>query len=195
MIRRPHSATALLLALSMAVVACPAQGQVDKSRLKARTELDRLISAARLHPLVGQDPPPFTLVRPDGRRVGLSDFTGHVVLLYFWTTASPYAAEEMPASIEKLGRELKDRRFTVVAVNIKDKREEVAPWIQSRGLSPVVLLDTNGVVADIYGVRATPTAYLIGRDHRLVGRVMGTRAWDEGPSKDLIDYLLKAPIR
>jgi len=194
-IRRQLTAPALLLAFSMAVVACPAQAQVDKSRLKTRTELDRLVSAARLYPLVGQDPPPFTLVRPDGRRVGLSDFTGHVVLLYFWTTASPYAAEEMPASIERLQRELKDRRFTVVAVNIKDTKEEVAPWIQSRGLSSVVLLDTSGVVADIYGVRATPTAYLIGRDHRLVGRVMGTRAWDEGPCKELIDYLLKAPIR
>jgi peroxiredoxin len=179
----------------MAAIAGPAQAQVDKSRLKAKTELDQLVSAARLQPLIGQIPPPFTLARPDGGRVGLSDFTGHVVLLYFWTTASPYAAQEMPASIEKLGRELKDRRFTVVAVNIKDKKEEVAPWIQSRGLSPVVLLDTNGIVADIYGVRSTPTAYLIGRDHRLVGRAMGTRGWDEGPFRELIDYLLKAPIR
>jgi len=29
--------------------------------------------------------------------------------------------------------------------------------------------------ADIYRVRSTPTAYLIGRDHKLVGRVQGTR--------------------
>lgn len=46
----------------------------------------------------------------------------------------------MPASIEKLQRDLKDRRFTVVAaVNIKDTKEEVGPWIQSRDRSPVVL--------------------------------------------------------
>jgi peroxiredoxin len=193
--RRQLTATALLLALSIAAATCPALAQVAQTRLKAKTELDKLISAARLYPLAGQAPPPFTLVRPDGRRVGLSDFAGYVVLLYFWTTASPYTAQEMPATIEKLQRELKDRRFTVVAVNIKDKKEEVAPWIQSRGLSPVVLLDTNGVVADIYGVRSTPTAYLIGRDHKMVGRVMGTRGWDEGPSRELIDYLLNAPIR
>jgi hypothetical protein len=65
----------------------------------------------------------------------------------------------------------------------------------TRGLSPVVLLDTSGVVADIYRVRSTPTAYLIGRDHELVGRVQGTRGWDEGPTRELIDYLLKAPAR
>ena len=97
--------------------------------------------------------------------------------------------------LEKLQRDLKDRRFTVVAVNIKDTKEEVGPWIQSRGLSPVVLLDTSGVVADIYRVRSTPTAYLIGRDHKLVGRVQGTRGWDERPTRELIDYLLKAPAR
>ena len=106
-----------------------------------------------------------------------------------------YTALEMPASLEKLQREPRDRRFTVVAVNIKDKREEVGPWVQARGLSPVVLLDTNGVVADIYRVRATPTAYLIGRDHRMVGRIMGTRGWDGGPIRELIDYLVAAPAR
>jgi peroxiredoxin len=180
----------LLLPWFLGALPRPALAQV-----KGKTELDSLVSAARLSPLVGQEPPPFTLVWPDGRRVGLSDFTGHVVLLYFWTTTSPYATLEMPASIEKLQRDLKDRRFTVVAVNIKDTKEEVGPWIQSRGLSPVVLLDPSGAVADIYRVRSTPTAYLIGRDHKLVGRVQGTRGWDERPTRELIDYLLKAPAR
>jgi len=180
----------LLLPWLLGALPRPALAQV-----KGKTELDNLVSAARLSPLVGQEPPPFTLVRPDGRRVGLSDFTGHAVLLYFWPTTSPYATLEMPASIEKLQRGLKDHRFTVVAVNIKDTKEEVGPWIQSRGLSPVVLLDTSGVVADIYRVRSTPTAYLIGRDHKLVGRVQGTRGWDERPPRELIDYLLKAPAR
>jgi peroxiredoxin len=192
-VTRRRFATALpllLLPWSLGSLPRPATAQVA-----GKTELDKLVSAARLSPLVGQDPPPFTLVRPDGRRVGLSDFTGHVVLLYFWTTASPYAALEMPASIEKLQRDLRDRRFTVVAVNIRDTKEEVGPWVQSRGLSPVVLLDTSGVVADIYGVSSTPTPYLIGRDHKLVGRVQGNRGWDESPTRELLDYLLKAPAR
>ena len=183
-------ASLLLLAWSMVAVLHPVPVSA-----KEKSELDTLVSAARLDPLIGQVPPPFTLVRPDGQRVGLSDFAGHVVLLYFWTTASPYAALEMPASIEKLQRDLRDRRFTVVAVNIRDKKEEVGAWIQSRGLSPVVLLDTNGVVADVYRVRSTPTAYLIGRDHKLVGRVLGTRGWGESPTRELIDYLLKVPAR
>jgi hypothetical protein len=66
----------------------------------------------------------------------------------------------------------------------------IAPWAQRRLLSPVVLLDTAGGVSQDYRVRAIPTVYVIGRDMR---RASGTRAWDEGPKKALLDYLVKAP--
>jgi peroxiredoxin len=151
----------------------------ERDRPREKTELDKLVEQARLYPLIGREPPPFSLLRLDGRRVALSDFTGHVVVLYFW--------------MEKMQREWRDRKFTVLAVNVKEKKEEVAPWVQKRLLSPVVLLDTDGGVSQDYRVRAIPTVYVIGRDMRLVGRASGTRAWDEGPEKALLDYLVKAP--
>lgn len=167
----------------------------DRNKLKDKTELDRLVEAARLFPLVGKDPPPFTLLRSDGKRVGLSDYAGQVVLLYFWSTTSPYASEELVSTIDKLQRELLPRRFAVLAVTTKETPEEVASWLKSRGLAPVFLLDTDGGVTDMYRVKVVPTIYLIGRDHKLVGRVTGTRSWAEGPTRELLDYLLKAPAR
>ena len=169
--------------------------QRDRNKLKDKTELDRLVEAARLFPLVGKDPPPFTLLGPDGRRVGLSDFAGQVVLLYFWSTTSPYASEELSSTIDRLQRQLFPRRFAVVAVTMRETSEAVAPWVKSRGLSPVFLLDTDGGVTDMYKVKVAPTIYLIGRDHKLVGRVAGTRSWDQGPTRELLDYLLRAPAR
>ena len=169
--------------------------QRDRNKLKDKTELDRLVEAARLFPLVGKDPPPFTLLSPDGRRVGLSDFAGQVVLLYFWSTTSPYASEELSSTIDRLQRQLFPRRFAVVAVTMRETSEAVAPWVKSRGLSPVFLLDTDGGVTDMYKVTVAPTIYLIGRDHKLVGRVAGTRSWAEGPTRELLDYLLRAPAR
>jgi peroxiredoxin len=165
----------------------------DRDKPKEKTELDKLVEQARVFPLIGREPPPFSLLRLDGRRVALSDFTGHVVVLYFWTTASSYGADELASRMEKVQREWRDRKFTVLAVNVKEKREDVAPWVQKRLLSPVVLLDSDGGVSQDYRVRAIPTVYVIGRDMRLVGRVSGTRAWDEGPEKALLDYLVKAP--
>ena len=127
--------------------------------------------------------------------MALSDFAGQVVLLYFWNTTSDYASDELGSTIEKLQRELVSRRLTVLAVARKETPEAVAAWVKGRALSPVVLLDRDGGVADIYRVKAVPTLYLIGRDHKLVGRVTGTRSWTEGPSRELLDYLLKAPVR
>jgi peroxiredoxin len=166
----------------------------DRDTPKEKTELDKLVEQARAFPLIGREPPPFSLLRLDGRRVALSDFTGHVVVLYFWTTASSFGADELASRMEKIQREWRDRKFTVLAVNVKEKREEVAPWVQKRLLSPVVLLDTDGGVSQDYRVRAIPTVYVIGRDMRLVGRVSGTGAWDEGAEKALLDYLVKAPV-
>ncbi len=165
----------------------------DRDKPKEKTELDNLVEQARVFPLIGREPPPFSLLRLDGRRVALSDFTGHVVVLYFWTTASSYGADELASRMEKIQREWRDRKFTVLAVNVKEKKEEVAPWVQKRLLSPVVLLDSDGGVSQDYRVRAIPTVYVIDRDMRLVGRVSGTRAWDEGPEKALLDYLIKVP--
>ncbi len=165
----------------------------DRDKPKEKTELDKLVEQARVFPLIGREPPPFSLLRLDGGRVALSDFTGHVVVLYFWTTASSYGADELASRMEKIQREWRDRKFTVLAVNVKEKKEEVAPWVQKRLLSPVVLLDSDGGVSQDYRVRAIPTVYVIDRDMRLVGRVSGTRAWDEGPEKALLDYLIKVP--
>ncbi len=52
----------------------------DRDTPTVKTELDTLVGRARLFPLIGREPPPFSLLRLDGRRVALSDFTGHVVL-------------------------------------------------------------------------------------------------------------------
>jgi peroxiredoxin len=167
----------------------------DRNKLKGKSELDKLVASAQLFSLVGKDPPPFTLQRGDGKLVALSDFTGEVIMLYFWSTTSSYSAEELATSISDLQRHLDASRFTVLAVNTKEKPEAIAAWAKGRALTPVLLLDTDGTVADIYKVRSMPTVYLIGRDHKLVGRMVGTRSWEQGSTHELLDYLIKAPVR
>jgi len=49
-------------------------------------DLEDLLFNLQLIPLVGQDPPPFTLEGLDGKKVSLSDYRGKPVLLYFWAS-------------------------------------------------------------------------------------------------------------
>jgi hypothetical protein len=56
-----------------------------------------------------------------------------------------------------------------------------------------ILLDADGAVTGRYHVIATPTAFLIDRQGRLLGRVVGPRDWDSPAGKALIAGLLAAP--
>ena len=49
-------------------------------------DLEDLLFDLQLIPLLGQDPPPFTLESLDGKKVSLADYRGKPVFLYFWAT-------------------------------------------------------------------------------------------------------------
>ena len=51
------------------------------------------------------------------------------------------------------------------------------------------------VTGKVYGVWGTPTSYLIDRQGRLVGRVVGARAWDSPAARTLLLSLLEAPAK
>jgi hypothetical protein len=58
-----------------------------------------------------------------------------------------------------------------------DKLAVVEDHVKSAGLPFVVLHDTAGATCQTYGIRAFPTAYLIGRD--------GKVAWEGHPGGDI----------
>jgi peroxiredoxin len=98
----------------------------------------------------------------------------------------------LPSTIEKVYRERKDRKFTVLAINIQEDPAKVEAWVQAKGFTPPVLLDRSGAVAGLYRVTATPTAVLVGRDGRMLARATGTRPWDSPAGRALLDAALAA---
>jgi len=99
----------------------------------------------------------------------------------------------LPSTIEKVHRERKDQRFTVLAIDIQESPQRVKDWVAKAGVTVPVLLDRDGAVTSQYRVTATPTVVLIARDGRMVARGTGTRAWDTGPGRALLDALVAAP--
>ena len=56
-----------------------------------------------------------------------------------------------------------------------------------------VLVVGARVTGRVYGVFGPPTAYLIDRQGRLVGRVAGPRDWGSEAGRRLVEALLQAP--
>ncbi len=61
-----------------------------------------------------------------------------------------------------------------------------------RGYTVPVLLDRDGQAADAFGVHATPTVFLIGRDRMILGSAIGPRSWDRPEARALLTALLEA---
>jgi peroxiredoxin len=99
----------------------------------------------------------------------------------------------LPSTIEKVYRELKDKKFAVLAVDIQEDPAKVEAWTTAKGITSPVLLDRDGAVATAYRVTATPTVVLIGRNGRMLARATGTRPWDSRPGRALLDAALAAP--
>ena len=99
----------------------------------------------------------------------------------------------MPSTVEQVHRDLSGRGLSVVAVNIQESRSTVAAWAREKKVTIPILLDADGEVTRQYGVIATPTAFLIDREGRLLGRVVGPRDRASPSGKALIAGLLATP--
>ena len=99
----------------------------------------------------------------------------------------------MPSTIEHVYRELKDEGLVVLAINLAQKRDLVAEWVKSRGVTSTVLLDANKEAEKAYQVAYTPTVFLVDRQGRLVGKAIGERQWAGGQGLALLRRLLARP--
>ncbi len=90
-------------------------------------------------------------------------------------------------------REWEPLGVSVVLVNLHEDRAKVARAVADRGYLAPVLLDADGSVSQSYGIRATPTTFLIARDGAIVGRAIGPRAWTGPDARALFRALLTPP--
>jgi hypothetical protein len=79
-------------------------------------------------------------------------------------------------SVNRLHAELRGQGLEVLLVNFRENPDVVRETVRERGYRPRVLLDESGdVTGRVYGVWGPPTAYVVDRRGRLVGRVVGPR--------------------
>ena len=130
---------------------------------------------------VGKPAPEFELKSIDGKSYKLADLRGKAVLLNFWATWCPPCKIEIPWFIE-LQKQYADQGLVVVGVAMDDdtnKQKVVSDFANEMKIDYPILLG-NDQVADQYGgVDALPTTFFIGRDGKIVRRVMGLAGHSE----------------
>ena len=96
----------------------------------------------------------------------LSDFRGKVVYLDFWASWCAPCIKSMPL-LNRMYNELKAEGFEVVAVNLDEKRENAAQFLDKYPVDYAIVRALSRDIELRYKIAGLPTAYLIDRDGKL----------------------------
>lgn len=77
-----------------------------------------------------------------------------------------------------------------MAIDIGERPDQVRAYVTRHGLTFPHLLDANYEVSPIFGVRGTPTSFLIDRKGRVRGGGVGYRDWSSPEAQKLVESLL-----
>ena len=78
-------------------------------------------------------------------------------------------------------------------MNMQESADAVKAYRRKMGLSFPLLLDTTGKVSQQYGVRSTPTHFLINAEGKVVAGNVGAREWMGEGMRALVEMLFPKP--
>lgn len=119
--------------------------------------------------------PDFSLESLDGKTMRLSDLRGKAVLLNFWATWCGPCKIEMPWFVE-LQKQYGSQGLQIVGVAMDDgSKEDIAKFAKDMGVNYPILIGKESVGDAYGGVPALPQTFLIGRDGKIVDKIVGLR--------------------
>lgn len=123
--------------------------------------------------------PELNFVNYKNRELNLESFRGKVILLNIWATWCAPCLEEMPA-LDRLQARLGGADFEVVALSI-DKGpinfiEDFYEKLELRSLA--MYHDSTGSASLKLGTNGIPATYLVNREGKGLGGVLGPVEWD-----------------
>src|SRR5438094_8956212 len=144
--------------------------------------------ATRQPDIKGQVAPDFTLESLDGKPVSLSDFRGKAVLVNFWATWCQPCKIEMPW-FEEMQQQYGPNGFQVLGIAMDDaSKEDIAKFAKEMGVNYPILIGKEAVGDAYGGVSFMPQTFFIGRDGKVVDKILGLKG--KGEIEDAIKKAL-----
>lgn len=120
-------------------------------RAPVRTELWK--------PVEGEPVPAFSLSGPDGVAVSSEELAGMALAINFWASWCGPCRHEIPLLVERQAELPED--LLVLAVNLREAEAKVAEFASEVAMELPIVLDPDGEVADLFGVRGLPTTIFV----------------------------------
>lgn len=147
----------------------------------------RKVEAALQVRTLDQPAPALALRDHRGREVSLEGLRGKVVFVNFWATWCGPCREEMP-SLEALARAFDPQDTAFLAVSVDETWTPVDTFFGAGANPPfTVLLDADQSVSKRWGTEKFPESWVVGRDGRLLYRIVGARDWSVTAARRLLE--------
>ena len=111
----------------------------------------------------------------EGSTLSLADYKGKVILVDFWATWCDPCRAEIPELV-KLQKNLGAKGFVVLGVSMDEDISEVAPFAKKMRINYPIILNGGERAPKGWIVPGLPTAYLIGRDGKVLLREFGSKS-------------------
>jgi cytochrome c biogenesis protein CcmG, thiol:disulfide interchange protein DsbE len=121
----------------------------------------------------------------------LESARGKIVLINFWASWCNPCVQEFPSML-KLMEKYKNE-LVLVAVSNDESKEEASRFIGTLGVqgeNVILVWDPERKVADQYGVQRIPESFLVGRDGKLIRKIVGVEDWAIPESFRFFDSLI-----
>ncbi len=115
----------------------------------------------------------------------ISDYKGKTIFLNFWATWCGPCQIEMP-DIQKLYEEYGENKGDLIVLGVANpktdkapynsdvSREEIEQFLEENGYTYPVMMDTEGIMFQLYNISAFPTTFMINTEGNIYGYVTGT---------------------
>jgi thiol-disulfide isomerase/thioredoxin len=126
----------------------------------------------------GRVAPELKLNNIDGEAYDLSTTGGHWRFVHFWASWCGPCRREMP-SIQRMIPMLADSDLEFVIVNTAETEDEVFSFLGIVAPELVPLMDSDGLVTQVWEPRGLPSTFLVDPSGRIQYLALGGRDWDQ----------------
>lgn len=126
-------------------------------------------------PLVGHPAPNFTLVllhADSGKNtLSLSNLKGKPIVLNFWASWCQPCKEELPL-LENAWKQMQAQKKNIVflGIDFQESNSDASNFLLQHGITYLAGLDTDGSIANKYGVSSLPQTIFIDRNGTVTSR-------------------------
>ena len=115
---------------------------------------------------LNESAPDFELPGLDGKLHRLSDYRGKIVIVNFWSCECPHSERTDRALMAMSVQWAENVAMLSIASNRSESIQSMEEAAKARRL-PIVLMDADHLVADLYEAQTTPHVFVIDRDRVL----------------------------